>query len=169
MKSFTLYRIVLVGLLMASTTLSYAQSGDAMRKLNAARIGLITERLGLTPDQAEKFWPLYQEYQQKRKTIQSDFKQMRKSYDRNTATEEETRRVLKKGQEIKQQKLNLEQEYSNKMLEVIDSKQLMSLKQAEGDFRQMLLKRLDQRRDQQRNREDYRQRNQQRMDQQRRN
>ena len=122
-----------------------------------------------TPDQAEKFWPLYQEYQQKRKTIQSDFKQIRQSYDRNTATEEETRRVLKKGQEIKQQKLNLEQEYSNKMLEVIDSKQLMSLKQAEGDFRQMLLKRLDQRRDQQRNREDYRQRNQQRMDQQRRN
>ena len=32
---------------------------NAKAKLDAARIALITERLNLTPDQAQAFWPLY--------------------------------------------------------------------------------------------------------------
>eukprot|EP00746_Dinoflagellata_sp_MGD_P006960 gnl/MRDRNA2_/MRDRNA2_113743_c0_seq1.p1 gnl/MRDRNA2_/MRDRNA2_113743_c0~~gnl/MRDRNA2_/MRDRNA2_113743_c0_seq1.p1 ORF type:complete len:169 (+),score=20.06 gnl/MRDRNA2_/MRDRNA2_113743_c0_seq1:154-660(+) len=167
MKNLRFNRIVLTALLVLCSMVVFGQSGDARKKLNAAKIGLITERLGLTPDQAEKFWPLYQEFGQKRKAIQSDFAEIRKNYDRNTATEEETRQLIQQGQEIKQQKLNLEKEYSNKMLNVIDTRQLMSLKQAEGDFKQMLLKKLEQRQGQQRNRDEIRQRNQQRMDKKR--
>jgi len=31
---------------------------NAKDKIKAARIGLITQRLNLTPEQAEKFWPI---------------------------------------------------------------------------------------------------------------
>src|SRR6476660_7690060 len=46
----------------------------AKEKINAARIAYITERLGLTPEEAEKFWPVYREYSQKRKEIRQQFK-----------------------------------------------------------------------------------------------
>ncbi len=164
MKTIKIITLLSAFLLIASAH-SHAQSNDAMKKLEAAKIGLITERLGLTPDQAERFWPLYQEYSQKHRSIQQDFVEMRKNYNKATASEDETRNMLQKGQEIKQRKLNLEKEYSNKMLEVIDSKQLMSLREAETDFRKMLLRKLEQR--QQGNRDQLRQRNQQRMNQKR--
>ena len=39
------------------------------RQIEAARIGMITERLGLSPDQAQRFWPMYNEFSQKRQQI----------------------------------------------------------------------------------------------------
>ncbi|MEQ6120220.1 hypothetical protein [Reichenbachiella sp. MALMAid0571] len=167
MKNLRFNRILFSALLMLGSIVGYGQSGDALKKLEAAKIGLITERLGLTPEQAQKFWPIYQEYAQKQKTIQSDFMEIRKNYDRTSASDEETREMLKKGQAIKQTKLNLEKEYSDKMLNVIDTKQLMSLREAEGDFRKMLLRKLEQRQSQQQNREQIRQQNQQRLNQKR--
>lgn len=167
MKNLRFNQLLLLGIFLLSSVISYGQGGDALRKLNAAKIGLITERLGLSPNQAEKFWPIYQEYASKKKAIQADFTQIKKSYNRSTATEEDTRKVLNQGQEIKQKKLNLEKEYSSKMLNVIDSKQLLSLNQAEGEFREMLLRRLEQRQNQQRGKEQIRERNQQRLNKQR--
>ena len=46
---------------------------DAKAKLEAARIALITERLGLTPEQAQEFWPVYNEYGEQRRQIQNQF------------------------------------------------------------------------------------------------
>ncbi|MEQ9286634.1 MAG: hypothetical protein RIG77_06975 [Cyclobacteriaceae bacterium] len=167
MKNLRFNRILLTAMLMLGSATVFGQSGDALRKLEAAKIGLITERLGLTPDQARKFWPIYQEYTQKNQNIQADFQEMRKNYDRASASEGETRQMLEQGQQIKQQKLNLEKEYSEKMLNVIDTKQLMSLKEAEVDFRKMLLRKLEQRQRQQQDREQIRERHQQRMNQKR--
>ncbi len=167
MENLRFKRMLFSTLLLLGSVIGYGQSGDALKKLEAAKIGLITERLGLTPEQAQRFWPIYQEYAQKQKAIQSDFIEIRKNYDRTSASEEETREMLKKGQAIKQNKLNLEKEYSDKMLSVIDTKQLMSLREAEGDFRRMLLRKLEQRQNQQQDREQIRQRNQQRLNQKR--
>ncbi len=167
MKNLRFNHLLLLSVFLLGSVMTFGQSGDALDKLNAAKIGLITQRLGLSPDQAEKFWPLYQEYAQKKKAIQYDITEIRKNYNRSTTSEEETRKVLNQGQEIKQKKLNLEKEYSTKMLGVIDSKQLMSLNQAEGEFREMLLKRLEQRQGQQRNNEQIRERHQQKINQKR--
>ena len=167
MKNLGIYRTVLLVGFFLSTSMVFAQSGEGRQKLEAAKIGLITERLGLTPDQAEKFWPIYKEYSAKRREIQADFMEIRKNYDKSTATEESTRKMLKRGREIKQQKLNLEQEYSERMLGVIDSRQLVSLQEAEGDFRNMLLRKLEQRQNRQQNREQIRDKNQQRLNQRR--
>lgn len=45
--------------------------GDAPNpdKLKSLRVAFITERLNLSPDEAEKFWPLYNEYQARRDEI----------------------------------------------------------------------------------------------------
>ncbi|MFY0652056.1 MAG: hypothetical protein JXQ96_08495 [Cyclobacteriaceae bacterium] len=165
MKNLRLFQILVLALLLMGAVDTHAQSGDAMRKLNAAKIGLITERLGLSPQQAEKFWPVYQEYAQKKREIKASLIEVKNGYNRETATEEDTRRAIKRGREIKQRKLDLEQEYSDRMLEIIDGRQLMSLQRAEDDFKAMLLRRLEQRNNQQQNREQRMERNQQRMKQ----
>jgi len=50
-------------------------------KVEAARIGMITNRLGLTPDQAEKFWPIYREFIQKRQDMRQEFRHAQQAID----------------------------------------------------------------------------------------
>jgi len=50
-----------------------AGSGDAVESL---RIAFMTEQLALSPAEAEKFWPLYREYQAKRQALEGDIGQL---------------------------------------------------------------------------------------------
>ncbi len=134
------------GATMAQTTVN--------EKIEARKIALITQKLELTPEQAERFWPIYNEFSQKRREILRDFNQARQGFDPQSATEEETRRMVDMGLRVKEQRLNLERDYSERMRQVITDRQLLNLRRAEEDFKQMLLKRMRERRQQaQQNRE----------------
>jgi hypothetical protein len=122
---------------------------NAKDKLDAARIALITERLNLTPDQAQTFWPLYNEYAEQRRQIQLQYRQQRQGLDLENLTEDQQKRLLQQRMEQKQKQLNLENKYSEQMLNVINARQMMALKKAEDDFRTMILRRLEQRQRQQ--------------------
>jgi len=115
---------------------------------------MITQKLDLTPEQAEKFWPVYREFDQKRVTIRQDFARERKNFDPSTASDTETERMIDLGLQVKERQLNLEKEYSERLRQVITDRQILNLRRAEEDFKQMLLERVRARRQQmQRNRE----------------
>ncbi len=124
----------------------FAQNKDAMKKIESARIALITERLGLTPDQAEKFWPVYREYNLQRREIREQFRTEREQADVQNMSEEESKQLVQKSMDMKQKELNLEKEYSKRLTEVISTQQLFKLKNAEKDFQQMLLNRIQEQR-----------------------
>ena len=71
------------------------------------------------------------------------------------------------GLEVKQRELNLEKEYSEKLLRVIDTRQFVSLKKAEDDFRQMILRRIERQRNMQDRRDLLRKRNQDQLERRR--
>ena len=127
----------------------FAQNRDAMKKIESARIALITERLGLSPAQAEKFWPVYREYNLERKEIRQEFRKARQKVDMKNLTEEQSKLLVQKSIETKQKELNLEKEYSRRLSDVISTKQLFKLNSAEKDFQQMLLKRIQDQRQKQ--------------------
>src|SRR5690349_7750029 len=59
------------------------QDLTAKEKIQAARIGLITQRLGLTSEQAEKFWPIYNEFTQKRTDLRKQYKDAERNVNPN--------------------------------------------------------------------------------------
>lgn len=134
--------IITILFLTTLVIMSKAQSEETLNKIQAARIALITERLDLTPEQAEKFWPIYREYSQKQKSIRKEFSDARKDFDPNSASEDENKKMLELGNQVKERQLNLEKEYSQRVLSVISSRQLNNLRKAESDFKEMLLKRI---------------------------
>ncbi|WP_258105118.1 hypothetical protein [Marinoscillum sp. MHG1-6] len=143
------------------------QDQSAMEKIEAAKIALITERLELTPEQAEKFWPIYREYAEQQKQLKSEFQELKKNFDPNNATEEENKKILEQGQQLKQKRLNMERTYTERMQQVVTTRQLMNLRKAEDDFREMLIRRIrEQNQDRQRLQE-KRQRNDEQMQQRR--
>ena len=137
------------GLILALSlvaSFAFSQSPEAMKKIESARIALITQRLDLTPGQAEKFWPVYNEFNNKRRALRQELISERKTTDPSNLSEEEGKELMEKAMAIKQQELDLEKEYSDRLLKVISARQLLELKKAEKDFRDMLLRRLQERR-----------------------
>lgn len=124
-----------------------AQEPDNFRRIESARIALITERLELTPEQAEKFWPLYREYVAKRQELRREYLNSRRDVNRSQMTEEDSKKLLAKGLELKEKQLELDKVYGDRLGNVITAKQLVQLRKAEDDFRQMLMDRLERRLD----------------------
>lgn len=121
---------------------AYAQDGGHQKIANA-KIGLITNRLNLTPEQSQQFWPVYNEFDDRKKEIR---KQMRKLIvETNTLTtpDEKILANIKETLNLQQKEVDLEREYMNKFLKVINVRQLAELYKAEQMFTQMLIQRLN--------------------------
>jgi len=135
-------RLAFYFILTCTSVVMYSQTGDARERIEAAKIALITERLQLTPAQAEKFWPIYNEYSNKQDQIRREFNQAKSKHNMQTATEEDNKRLLELGMQTKERTINLERMYSERLLQVIDNRQLLSLRKAESDFKVMIINRL---------------------------
>jgi hypothetical protein len=140
-------KILKIGILIFLALPAFAQEEEAevlqqdpkaQQKIKAAHAAYITERLELTPQEAEQFWPVYREYAAKRQTIRQQFKDAKKS-----GQDEKT--LLDLDLKIKQQELDLEKDYSGKLQKVITPQKLMNLRQAEGDFRRLILRQIQRR------------------------
>ena len=146
MKKILTFALIIIGFTAIAQN---KNQQDAKSKLEAARIALISDRLELTPEQAQQFWPIYNEYAEHRRTIQQDFRDARKGIDMDNLTEEQGQAMVRARMQGKQKQLDLETRYSERLMKVINTRQLMSLKKAEDDFRGMIIRRLEQRRQQQ--------------------
>lgn len=128
----------------------------AEQKIKAAHAAYISERLGLTPEEAEKFWPVYREYAQKRQGLRQQFREAKKN-----GQDEKT--LLDLDLKIKQQELDLEKDYSGRFQKIITPQKVMNLRQAEGDFRKLLLRQIQQRQQQRERQQQMRDRSQQKL------
>jgi hypothetical protein len=111
----------------------------APEKIRAAHAAYLTERLELTSSEAEKFWPVYREYAEKRRNVRQRLREARRK-----GTDEKS--LLELDLKIKQQELDLEKEYSQRFQNIISPEKVMKLRQAETDFRKLLLRQVQQRR-----------------------
>ena len=134
---------------------------NARKKIEAARIALISERMGLTVEQAEKFWPVYHEYANRQSELRQQLKEARKQIDPNNKDPKRDQELVNLGFQLKQKGLDLEKDYSNRMLTVISAQQMLNLRSAEKEFNRMVLNQLQQRRVVQQRKENFRDKNQQ--------
>lgn len=159
-------KLYILTILLLSSLVALAQEEEdatpqdpkAREKINAARVAYITERLGLTPEEAEKFWPLYREYTVKQRELKQQFNKAQKE---GRPAEE----LLDMEYRVKQQGLDLEKEYSGKLRQTISPQKLMNLRRAEEDFRKLVIQQLQQRQLNQQRRDLQRDRLQQKQQQ----
>jgi len=120
------------------------QTPSGAERVQALRVAFITDRLSLSPAEAEKFWPIYREYQDKRevirKQLQADYKKVRDQADQ--MTDDELRKIADEEISLKQQDMNLQVEMHNKLKAVLPPKKLAQLYVAEEDFKKELIRRM---------------------------
>ncbi len=129
--------------LWGANQVARAQGGPGMQRINNAKIGIITNRLNLTQEQATQFWPIYNEYDVKQIEIRRNIRKTANEINTLTATDTQILEALRKQIEWKQKEVDLEKEYMSKFLKVLNARQLAELYKAELQFTQMLLKQLN--------------------------
>ncbi len=169
-------RIIILGLYLISGWAAIAQDPvdsdvvtqdpQVQEKIKNLRIAYISDKLSLTPDQAEKFWPVYREFSDQRKGIRQEMIQARKQIKTDNPDPAKQEELVKLGLTLKQRELDLEKKYSERLMRVITAQQMLNLRKAEGDFQRIILEQVQQRRMMQQRNETIRERNQ-RLKQQR--
>lgn len=137
------------------------QDPKAQERIKNLRIAYISDKLGLTPEQAEKFWPVYREFSDKRKELRMEFAKSRNEMNAQNPNQQNQEELVKRGLELKQKELDLEKDYSGRLMKIISAQQMLNLRKAEGDFQRIVLQQVQQRRMMQQRNENLRERNQQ--------
>jgi hypothetical protein len=116
------------------------EKGD---KIKAAKVGLITNRLSLTEEQAKGFWVVYDEFDKKRNEIRKSIRQMTAESRNITTSDDKILADIKEIMSLKQKEVDLEKEYLTKFLKTINIRQVSELYKTEQLFNQMLVKKLN--------------------------
>ena len=109
----------------ASFSFAYAQNGNGQRgeKIQALKIAFITQKLHLTSAEAEKFWPVYNEYNDEIKNLRVN--------NRNGD-------VLDNDQKL----LDIRKKYRPSFENILGAQRANDLYKAEREFRNILIQRL---------------------------
>lgn len=135
--------VILITLASISNIKAQDEQPRGKEKIKAAKVGLITNRLSLTEEQAKGFWAIYDEFDRKRSEIRKNIRQMTAESRNITTSDDKILADLKEVLSLKQKEVDLEKEYLNKFLKVINIRQISELYKTEQLFNQMLVKKLN--------------------------
>jgi hypothetical protein len=140
--------VVVLIIMMILSSLRVSAQNPNLEKLNSYKIAFFTQKLNLTPQEAEKFWPLYNDYQDRKNKIQVERVQMTRTVVQNGAnmSDKELTELGDKyfGLEIKE--ADLSKEFYNNMKGILPPLKILKFYQVENQYKLVLLNELQQRR-----------------------
>lgn len=117
----------------------FAQPGkhEDFEKYKALKVSYMTEQLELTPQEAQQFWPIYNEYEKKRFEFHHERRNLEKKIKENYArySESEFRAISYDIVDQFRQEYDLMKEYNEKFLKVLPAKKVVMISISENDFR----------------------------------
>lgn len=133
----------LIALVLTVHVANAQNNPNGREKIESAKIGMITNRLNLTTDQAPQFWAVYNEYNAKKQELNRRIRQLNNEPSRNNLTDNQLRDGLREVNATKQKLADLDKDYMDRFLKVISPAQLAELYKTEQMFNKMLLNRLN--------------------------
>lgn len=150
MKKSSIYTILIC---LIFVSMSFAQGGKR-EKVKALKTAFITSELSLTQQEAEKFWPIYNAFEDKQFELRHE---KMKSYmkrmdsDLDTMSEKEASSLLSQMESVEEETHQLRKKLVSDLKNVISSHKIIKLKKAEEDFNRNLLKQYRENRSSKRN------------------
>jgi len=142
--------IFLLIILIYPVTKSVGQNTN-LEKLNNYKIGFFTKRLNLTSEEAEKFWPVYNEYQGQRNQIQLEKMKLNRTFNQNESTlsDKQLEEMGDKYVDCIVQESALAVTFHKKLKTVLSPAKVIMYYQAENLYKVQLLNELQNQRQQQ--------------------
>jgi hypothetical protein len=148
-----LYMIIAVSFL---PLISLKAQNQNFEKFSTYKIGFFTKKMNLTTEEAEKFWPVYNEYQKQKNLIQRDKIMMIRNFNQNESSLSDSQLTEMGDKLIKDlsDESSLAAGFHKKIKEILPPAKVIRYYQAENQYKIQLLKELQENRQQHRGNQD---------------
>ena len=117
-------------------------------RIKAHKVAYLTEKLALTPEDAQVFWPVYNQFENKRQQARKAHRAKFKDHKQiNEMSDKEVEAMLNAEMEFRAQEHELDKVMYLKMKETLSIKKVARLYRAEKQFKQQMLGELRKRRE----------------------
>lgn len=146
MKNIRSDFLVILLAILAFPGISQDLPRSSQERFNAQRIAFFTERLRLTPEEAQKFWPIYNEYQDEKSRIIEKRRELTRNLLENQRTLSDDT-VEELGDEYVAtvvEEAELLMTYHARFKEVLPPRKVPRVYQTETQFKNYLLRQIQQ-------------------------
>lgn len=137
---------LLFTLILSVSSVAQIKKDSASRKENieSMKIAFITQKLELTPQEAQQFWPVYNQYNEKTKELKKKRRQENREARSNfdELSDKEVEQLINNDLATRQKELDLQKEYNEKFKAVLPIKKVAKLYAAEEQFKIVLINKL---------------------------
>lgn len=143
------YKLLIVSFFLISMA-TFAQDGPLRERfkqkkeqVKSLKVAFITNELNLTPDEAAKFWPLYNAFEDKQQEIRKQ--KMKAFMDRkddnsiDKLSEKEAATMLSQMESTEEELYQLKKKFIANLKGVLPATKILKLKKAEEEFSKKLL------------------------------
>lgn len=143
MKKLSLL-ILITGLSFALFAQSGKLSDERRKEFEAQKVAFFTQEMELTPEEATKFWPLYNEMQQKLRVENNKVRDLtcHKEKDASVVTDQQAAKNLQTIIAAEQAIQDIKKEYFGKLTKALSAKKVWMMIEAEHKFRHQLWKKM---------------------------
>ncbi|WP_395043300.1 sensor of ECF-type sigma factor [Flavobacterium sp.] len=144
MKNYKLITLLILFISFAT----YAQPGrfkeriqEKKEQIKSLKVAYITTELSLTPDEAAKFWPLFNAFEDKQMELRKDkIKSYKDRIDNNeNLSEKEATTILYQMESTEEELHLLRKKFVTSLKTVLPTVKILKLKKAEEEFSKKLL------------------------------
>ena len=146
------YLIALTLLLAATTTVAQESRAERFERIEAAKIAFITNELHLTPTEAQKFFPVYNQYYEEISKLRQERRSVRRLRNNAQSEHQKTPENSFNSPErdalaFDAKELEIKRKYRQRFAAVVGQARASRFFEAEEEFRNYLLRQLQQRRE----------------------
>lgn len=135
----------LLFLLLLSTATMQAQTQSTEERLQVLKVAFLTKKLNLTTDEAEKFWPIYNDYEDKRETAKKKLLENRKKVRNNSTGSDSLSTVdldaiIAYEADFDENDAKLKRDLNTRLKKVLPVRKIALLYVAEEEFKKEILR-----------------------------
>jgi hypothetical protein len=130
-------KIILILTLLLSVNV-VAQNPEKRERIKALKVAFITEKLQLTESEAQKFWPVYNAFEESTHKYRRDFYKQRNT-DVANLSEQEAKTILNGLIKTEKEKHKLKEQFMADLLKILPAKKIIKLKITEDEFNKQML------------------------------
>ncbi|MFV0522546.1 MAG: hypothetical protein ACK5MI_09020 [Mangrovibacterium sp.] len=138
-------KIVILLVIMLTGTIVSAQrkpTPEQIEQFKSQKVSYMTDKLSLTPEEAQRFWPIYNEFDEARWKMHEQRRKMEQQLrdDYAKMTEKDFQHINTEMNDLAQKDLDLNLKYNAKFLQVLPAKKVVLIAPVENDFRFRMIK-----------------------------
>ncbi len=115
---------------------------ERAKRMEAQKIAFLTNKLELSPEEASKFWPVFNEYSAKQKALRGDREKRPSREDWENMSDADADKLLNQMLQKRENELNLQKSYISKFKAVLPTKKVVKLFHLEKKFKEEMLRTL---------------------------